>query len=342
MSVMTTTAYLAGFAMQFNMYRVRNWTESVLKPVQTVIHVILFGSACMGLVFIYGWNSGVTLITLVNTIVAYKLATISGVDIFVKQFLIICIILSIVIWATTWSREFSYRWLYAKTKDLGVRNSFAVFTQYSILVIGLVIILIFIGFPPQTFTVAFGGIILFLGFGLREVLSNYVSGLILLIERPIRVGDFITIGENEGKVTKIGMRSLTVQSFDNMEIIVPNTDTINKPLTNWTFKDTIIRTELELRIAYDENLDKIKDLIIGVLAATEEILKEPKTKVHFKEFSESAIIAKIYFFIDLNKTPSRGGVRTAVMVAISKAFKENNVKVAYPKQTVILNNEVVI
>ncbi|MBP9723017.1 MAG: mechanosensitive ion channel [Gammaproteobacteria bacterium] len=314
------------------------WTESVLKPLQTVLNVVLFVSACIGLVFIYGWNSGVDLVTLIHAIVNFYLVTVSGVDIFVKDFLIICIIFGIVIWATKWSREFSYRWLYSKTKDLGVRNSLAVFTQYSILVVGLIIILRFIGFPAQTLTVAVGGLLFFLGFGLREILSNYVSGLILLIERPIRVGDFITVGEYEGKVTKIGMRSLTVQSFDNMEVIVPNTDTINKPLTNWTFKDTIIRLELELRISYDESLEKIRELLEGLFASSEEILKDPKPKIYCKEFSESAVIVKMYFFIDLNKTPSRGAVRTSVMLAISNIFKEHGIKIAYPIHMVNINN----
>ncbi len=316
------------------------WMESVLKPVQTVLNVLLFFSACLALAFVYGWNSGVDLLTLIQAITSLYLITISGVDIFVRDFLIICMILGIVVWATKWSREFSYRWLYAKTKDLGVRNSLAVFTQYSILVIGLIVILRFIGFPAQTLTVAVGGLLFFLGFGLREILSNYVSGLILLIERPIRVGDFITVGEYEGKVTKIGMRSLTVQSFDNMEVIVPNTDTINKPLTNWTFKDTVIRLEFDLRIAYEENLDRIRDLIIELLAASDDVLKDPKPKIYFKEFSESAVIAKIYVFIDLNKTPSRGAVRTALMLSISKIFKDNGIKVAYPIQNINLNSNI--
>ncbi len=312
------------------------WMESVLKPLQTVIHVLLFGSACIGLVFIYGWNSGSDLVSLIHTIVTFQLTTVSGVNIFIKDFLVVCGILAIVIWATKWSREFSYRWLYAKTKDLGVRHSFAVFTQYTILVVGLIIILKFIGFPTQTLTVAVGGMIFFLGWGIREVLSNYVSGIILLIERPIRVGDFITVGEYEGKVTKIGMRSLTVQSNDNTEIIVPNTDTINKPLTNWTFRDTIIRVDLQLRIAYDQNLENLREIILNVLLGSEEILKDPKPKILLKEFSESAILANIYFYIDLNKTPSRGLVRTNIMMAIVKSFKENNIKVAYPVQTVNL------
>ena len=312
------------------------WMESVLKPLQTVIHVLLFGSACIGLVFIYGWNSGNDLVTLIHAIVSFQLVNASGMNIFIKDFIIICSILALVIWATKWSREFSYRWLYAKTKDLGVRNSLAVFTQYTILVLGLIIVLKFIGFPTQTLTVAVGGLIFFLGFGLREILSNYVSGIILLIERPIRVGDFITVGEYEGKVTKIGMRSLTVQSFDNTEVIVPNTDTINKPLTNWTFRDTIIRCELEIRVSYEQNIDNLREIILNVLMASEEVLKEPKAKVHLKEFSESAVIAKMYFFIDLNKTPSRGAVRTSIMATIVKAFQEHKIKVAYPVQTINL------
>lgn len=316
------------------------WTESVLKPLHTVINFILFFSAILGLVFIYGWNRNIELLQLLNNIFNFHLFTFENnttsipVKVFVRDLINFSIVFALVVWATKWSREFSYRFLYAKTKDLAVRNSFSVFTQYATVIIGLIVILKVLGIPTATLMVTIGGLLFFLGFGLRDIISNYISGIILLIERPIRTGDFVTIGEHEGKVTKIGMRSLTVQSFDNMEAIVPNTDTITKTLINWTFKDTVIRQELELRIAYNEDITKIQELIFEVLKGNEEILEEPESKLYFKEFSDTAIIAKIYYFIDLNKSPSRGFVRTAVMSEMNRLFKLNDIKVAYPRQTV--------
>lgn len=317
------------------------WAESVLKPLHTVLNFILIIFSALGLVFIYGWNSNIELVNVIHEIIYYHLFTIATdidapVNIYVKDFIMFCIIFSFVLWATKWSREFSYRWLYAKTKDLAVRNSFSVFTQYATLVAGIIIILKVLGIPTATLMVSIGTLVIFLGFGLRDIISNYISGIILLIERPVRTGDYVTIGENEGKITKIGMRSLTVQSSDNMEIIVPNTDTITKPLINWTFKDTIIRMDLDIRLAYDENLEVVRDLILSVLKSNDEILDEPEPKVYFKEFADSAVITRIYFFIDLNKTPSRGSIRTVIILAINKILSEHHIKVAYPKQTVEL------
>ncbi len=317
------------------------WAESVLKPLHTVLNFILIIISALGLVFIYGWNSNIELVNVIQQIVYYHLFTITTdtdapVNIYLKDFIMFCIIFSFVLWATKWSREFSYRWLYNKTKDLAVRNSFSVFTQYATLVVGIIIILKVLGIPTATLMVSIGTLVIFLGFGLRDIISNYISGIILLIERPVRTGDFVTIGDNEGKITKIGMRSLTVQSFDNMEIIVPNTDTITKPIINWTFKDTIIRMDLDLRLSYDENLEMVRELILSILKSNDEILEEPEPRVYFKEFADTAVITRIYFFIDLNKTPSRGSIRTVVMLAINKILTENHIKIAYPKQTVEL------
>lgn len=338
---------LMDFISRFFIRNVTNgwlWTESVLKPLHSLLSFILLLVSILGLIFIYGLNSNADLLSSINNFISYSFDINLGPDkdahlkISIKDLIIFCIIFAIVIWATKWSREFSYRWLYSKTKDLAVRNSFSVFTQYATLLFGIIIILKVLGIPTATLMVTVGGLLFFLGFGLRDIISNYISGIILLIERPVRAGDFVTIGEFEGKITKIGMRSLTVQSFDNMEVIVPNTDTITKPLINWTFNDTVIRMDLELRVCYEENLERVREIIFTIFESNEEILDDPMPRVYFKEFSDSAIIVKIYYYIDLNKTPSRGAIRTTVMLDISKKLSENGVKVAYPRQSVELQN----
>lgn len=312
------------------------WTESVLKPIGTVINIILFIFTILGLIYVYSINRGVELWSIINSILSYEII-ISENKFCLSDFLRFCVFFAILLWATKWSREFSYRWIYSKTKDLGTRNSLSILTQYSVLLVGIFVILYILEFPMHILTVAFGGLIVALGFGLRDIFSNYISGIILLIERPVRVGDYVTVGEFEGKITKIGMRSLTIEDSNNMDVIVPNRDTILKSLINWTFKDTVVRSELLIRIDYSEDLERIRQLILDVIYKNEEILDDPIAKIYFHELSESAVIAKLYYYLDLNKTPSRASVETKVIIAIDKLFKQNNIMIAYPHQTVNLN-----
>jgi len=314
------------------------WTESVLKPISTVLNIGIFICAIIGMMYVYSMNKGVEISDLIYSVLNYTI-TIGDNNFYLQQFFKFCIFFAILIWATKWSREFSYRWVYSKTKDHGARNSLSVLTQYSILIIGIIIILYILEFPIQILTVALGGFAVAVGFGLRDIIGNYISGIILLIERPIRVGDFISVGGNQGKVTKIGMRSLTVENDDNMEVIVPNTETITSSLTNWTFKDTVIRMSFELRIDYNEDLTRIRQILSDILEANEDVLENPSPKVYFKEFSDSAVIAKINYHIDFNKSPSRGAVRTDLMLEIANKFHENEIAVAYPHKTMNINDK---
>ena len=111
-----------------------------------------------------------------------------------------------------------------------------------------------------------------MGFGLRDFASNIVGGIMLLIERPVSEGDLITIGEYEGRVAHIGIRSMRVSSWDNMEVLIPNAETFNKPFTNWTHQDSIVRTVVPIKVSRSDDPVMIQQLILDVLAIIPEIV----------------------------------------------------------------------
>jgi len=154
----------------------------------------------------------------------------------------------------------------------------------------------------------------------------------LLLERHVRVGDFISVGEYEGKVTKIGMRSFTLQTWDNTEVIIPNSETVTNSLKNLTYNDSIVRNSFLIRVSYEEDVERVRDIILSSFHEIDEVLENPAPSVLLEEFTENAIIFRVYYYVDLQKTPVRPRVKSAVMVSINKALEQAKIRVPYPKQ----------
>jgi potassium efflux system protein len=240
----------------------------------------------------------------------------------------------IIRWAARWSREFAYRWLYSGAKDPGVRNSLSVFTQYATVTIGAFIILRVLGINLTTLAVVAGALAVGIGFGLQNIANNLISGILLLIERPMRVGDTITVGPYEGEVTHIGMRATTVKTFDNMEVIIPNAETVSNPFVNWTHHDTIVRTLIHLRVGFNENPHQVQAIIYQVVTRHPAVVSQPKVEVFLLEFAESAMIFEIRYHIDLTIINSRPQVKSEILFQLWDTLKTAGIELPYPKQEV--------
>ena len=249
-------------------------------------------------------------------------------------------LLFVFIWFAKWTREFCYRWLYRHVSDPGVRNSLAVFTQYAVILLGGLITLRVLGIDFSGMAIVFGGLAVGMGFGLRDFASNIVGGVMLLIERPVREGDLITLGEYEGRVAHIGIRSMRVSSWDNMEVLIPNAETFNKPFTNWTHQDNIIRTVVPIKVNRDDDPTMVQQLIMDVLLIIPEVLSEPSPEVFLKQIDEVLIDFEIRYFINV-QSHTRFEVRSKVLFAIMAQFKAAGVKAPIPSLNVGLNHDVI-
>src|SRR5690606_6405533 len=128
-----------------------------------------------------------------------------------------------------------------------------------------------------------------LGFGLQEVVANFVSGLIMLFERPVRVGDTITIGEYSGTVARIRTRATTIIDWDNREVVVPNKNFITERLINWTLSDTLTRTVLHVGVSHDADIDLVIATLRRIADAHPQVLREPEPSVLFLKLGDSAL-----------------------------------------------------
>lgn len=227
----------------------------------------------------------------------------------------------------------------AKSKiDLGVRIAVGTIFRYIILVIGLVIVLQTVGIDLSTLTVLFGALGIGIGFGLQNVTNNFVSGIIILLERPIKVGDRIEIGDVNGDVVRVSMRATTIVTNDNISIIVPNSDFISSKVINWSHTDRNIRFNYPVGVSYKEDPDKVKKILLEVAASNDGVLKEPKPDVLFSDFGESYLEFKLRIWT--REYINRPGVlKSKLYFEIFKKFRENGIEIPYPHRDIMIRND---
>jgi potassium efflux system protein len=217
------------------------------------------------------------------------------------------------------------------TLDIGARVAISTLIRYSITIVGMIVVFRFLGVTWDKVQWLAAALTFGLAFGLQEIVANFVSGLILLVERPVRVGDVVTIGNLTGRVTRIRIRATTITLWDRSEMVVPNKEFITTKLVNWTLSDSSRRIEVPLRIAYGANLDLVKDVLVDVAERNPSVLDDPAPHVLVLSFGNDAINVELRFVVDFGQ-----GLKTKdeVQVAIDKAFRENGIQFALPKSEV--------
>lgn len=311
------------------------WIEVVLKPLDKILRFLLFVASIVILFQLFGWYADAFIMESLRQFGHTPLIDISGIHITLFSILKFIFLTCLFIWMSKWTREFCYRWLYRNTKDVGVRNSLSVFTQYAIIMLGVLITLRVLGLDFSGMSMVLGGLAVGMGFGLRDFASNIVGGVMLLIERPVREGDLITLGEYEGRVAHIGIRSMRVSSWDNMEVLIPNAETFNKPFTNWTHQDSVIRTVVPIKVSRADDPNIIQQLIYDVLAIIPEVLSDPPAQVLLTQIDDALIELQIRYFINV-QLYTRFEIRSKVLFAIMAQFKAAGIKSPIPPLSVEL------
>jgi potassium efflux system protein len=164
-----------------------------------------------------------------------------------------------------------------------------------------------------------------MGLGLQSIANNFISGVLLLLERPLRTGDTVTIGNNEGAVTYIGLRSLTVKTWDNQEVIIPNSEVISHPFTNWTYTDNIVRTALTVSIHQQNDIHQAHTLITQALKGHPEILPKPPPEVWLDALGPTVITFRIQYFTDL-RSANRQAVKSNILFQIWDALRQAGIR----------------
>ncbi|HLB57626.1 MAG TPA: mechanosensitive ion channel domain-containing protein, partial [Gammaproteobacteria bacterium] len=306
------------------------WTEAFLKPVDKVLRIILFLFAWVVLFFLYGWNQQSPVVQQLIKILHYRIFDMLDTSITPMSIIELAVIISLLYWAARWTREFVYRFLLSRTKDLGVRNSIAILSQYLMILVGLFICLRVLGINFKALTIVASAFSLGIGLGLRDLANNFVCGFLLLIERPLRVGDIVSIDTYEGEVLHIGGRALTIRTWDHMEVLVPNAEIFSKSFVNWTAKDNIVRVIISIKINRHDSPHEVQALIYQVLAEHKDVLRDPAPEVFLKELAEGLVEFEVRYFINVRQVKSRIGMRSEVLMDIWEAFEKQGIQPPYP------------
>jgi len=215
--------------------------------------------------------------------------------------------------------------------ELGVRHAVGNIVRMVFLALGLIIILQTTGINLSSLTVLFGALGIGVGFGLQGVTNNFVSGIILLLERPIKVGDRIEVGNVNGDVINISPRATTIVTNDNIAIIVPNADFISSKVVNWSYTNRNVRFNFPVGVSYGSDPERVRSVLLEVARAHHGVLKEPGPSVLFDSFGDSALNFVLRVWTrDFSTVP--GVLRSELYFAISRAFKEQGIEIPFPQR----------
>jgi potassium efflux system protein len=315
------------------------WTEAFLKPIDKVLRLGLFLTAWIVLFAIYGWNQQSPIVAQLNNFLHYHIIDLFNASITPLNLIEVSIVISMTFWSARWVREFVYRLLSPRTHDIGLRNSIAIFSQYATIVIGVLISLKVLDIDFGALKVVAGAFAFGVGLGLRDLFNNFACGFLLLIERPLRVGDTVSINGHEGEVMHIGGRAVTIRTWDHMDVYVPNAEIFGKSFTNWTGKDNIIRSVATIKINRHDNLPDVQALLHQVLMRHKDVLHDPLPEVFLKEISDTLVEFEIRYFINLRQIKSRIGLRSEVLMAVWETFEKHGIQPPYPHQEVHLRGD---
>ncbi|EKD69829.1 MAG: hypothetical protein ACD_46C00721G0003 [uncultured bacterium] len=314
-------------------------TEAFLKPIDKIFRVTLFLSAWAVLFLLYGWDQQSPIVERLARMLHYKLVQVLNTTITPINIIELFVVISVFYWTAKWTREFVYRLLSSRTTDMGVRNSIAILSQYGVVMLGLFLCLRVLGIDLRALAVVAGMFAFGIGLGLRDLANNFACGFLILLERPLRVGDIVSINGVEGEVTHIGSRAVTVKTWDFMDLVVPNTEIFNKSFTNWTACDSTVRSVVKIKIGRHDNPHEVKNIIQNVLAVDQHILQDPAPEVYLDEMSDTLLQFEIRYFVNIRQVKSRVKVMSSVLMAIWDAFAQHGIKPPYPQQEIFLRSE---
>jgi potassium-dependent mechanosensitive channel len=214
--------------------------------------------------------------------------------------------------------------------DRGVGDSINMLVHYTLVLIGVFMALAALGVQLQNFAIVAGALGIGIGFGLQNVVNNFASGLILLFERPVRVGDTVVVGGEWGTIRKIGLRSTIMMTFDQSEMIVPNADLVSEKVVNWTLSNPVARVIIEVGAAYGSDVAGVLQILRESGPAHEAVLPDPSPQALFTGFGESSLDFELRVWV--REIRLRLEVRSALLAEIDRRFAEAGIEIPFPQR----------
>ncbi|MCA1798074.1 MAG: mechanosensitive ion channel [Xanthomonadaceae bacterium] len=269
-----------------------------------------------------------------------RVIRIGDADVMVSQIAVTFVLLVVGIWLASWiSRRVRRRLMSSEVLDVSAATAVEKLLFYVLVVVIVMLALQTLQVPIGMFAFFGGAIAIGVGFGAQSIFNNFISGLILMFDRPIRLGDTVEVSGNYGRIAAIGARCTRLRRFDGVDVLVPNSSLIENDVINWTLADTRVRQAVHVGVAYGSDVRRAADLMMQAAAEHPEVLKEEGRvpQVIFEEFGDNALELDLYFWLELSELVNMRIIRSAIRFRIDELFREAGISIAFPQRDVHLD-----
>lgn len=270
------------------------------------------------------------------------LFTISGQDFTLGQLVIIPTVLIVGYLVIRWiARIITVRLVARKMQPDTVHLIRRIFYIAALVVLAITTLEL-LNVPLTAFAFVSGAIAIGVGFGAQNIINNFISGWILMWERPIRIGDFLEVGDAYGTVESINTRSTLIRRTDGVHLLIPNSALLENTVVNWTLIDDLARTKVRVGVAYGSPVKRVAELIRQATEEQEATLDEPAPVVLFEDFGDNALVFDVFFWINAVGERDLRAIRSDIRFRISELFEANNIVVAFPQRDVHLDGSLTL
>ncbi|MFM9974907.1 MAG: mechanosensitive ion channel family protein, partial [Beijerinckiaceae bacterium] len=289
--------------------------------------VVLIIAAAMLVLAPWGLDGGDTIGTLKAALFGFS---VGGVTISLSNIIVAIAMFAVGFTATRGIKRWLEKSYLPHTKlDVGLRNSISTSIGYIGVIIAGMMAASTLGLSLDKFTIIAGALSVGIGFGLQSIINNFVSGLILLWERPIRVGDWIVVGDEQGLVKRINVRSTQIETFDRASLIVPNSEFISGRVKNWMHNDRLARIIIPVGVGYGSEPEEVKTILLAVAKNNKSVLADPPPRVYFMRLGDASMDFELRCFVDVD---SMLPVKSDLMFDLLKRLRKARIDIPLPRR----------
>ena len=273
----------------------------------------------------------------IQKIIDFTLVSVGGYDITVGQLMFIPTVLLGGYILLGWLVRITTAQMQRKEMDANIIQV----VRRALYIVGLIILVItgldLLNVPLTAFAFVSGAVAIGLGFGAQNIINNFISGWILIWEQPIRINDYIEIGDTSGTVEEINTRSTRIRRVDGVHILIPNSKLIEETVVNWTLVDKLLRCIVRVGVAYGSDINKVKSLLEQVVVDHALVLSTPASQIIFEDFGDNSLVFDAYFWVHSVGEKSSRQIRSDIRFSIEQLFRDNNIVVAFPQRDIHLD-----
>ena len=275
-------------------------------------------------------------------ILSYTLITVSDQSISVGDLLLIPIVLLMGYILTKTVVKIITKRLVTKKTDPNIIHLLQRIFYVIAFAIMLVTTLDLVNVPITAFAFLSGAVAIGFGFGAQNIINNFISGWILMWERPIRIGDFLEVEAAKGVVEQINTRSTRIRRVDGVHLLIPNSKLLENTVVNWTLVDNVVRSSVTVGVAYGSSVKKVAELILQATTDQQNIQTTPKPFVTFEDFGDNALMFEVTFWLDSTTEGGLRVMRSNIRFRLDELFEENNIVVAFPQRDLHIDGSLII